>query len=93
MATLKTNFGEFKGKAGDGVVQYLGVKYATLKDRLATPVEIESYGSDVVDATQFGYVDSNSLQDQCSDQTTFPDLVLFPRSLVNSSSLFSSSKK
>ena len=61
MATLKTNFGEFKGKAGDGVVQYLGVKFATLKDRLATPVEIENYGLDVVDATQLGYAGTGSL--------------------------------
>ncbi|KAH7138013.1 carboxylesterase-like protein [Dendryphion nanum] len=52
--TLKTSFGEFRGKAGDGVVQYLGVKYANLKDRLAAPTEIEQYGSEVVDATQFG---------------------------------------
>lgn len=53
---LKTRFGEFRGKNGNGVVQYLGIKYAALKDQLSIPEMIDSYGSDVVDATVFGFV-------------------------------------
>lgn len=32
-----TSLGEIRGKVGDGVVQYLGLKYATLKNRFAEP--------------------------------------------------------
>ncbi|ORY15879.1 carboxylesteras-like protein [Clohesyomyces aquaticus] len=52
--TLKTDFGEFRGKNGSGVVQYLGIKYASLKDRLAVPEIVESYGEETVDATEYG---------------------------------------
>ncbi|KAF2869112.1 carboxylesteras-like protein [Massariosphaeria phaeospora] len=51
--TLKTSFGEFKGKKTDGVIQYLGVQYATLKNQLAVPEIVERYESPV-DATQYG---------------------------------------
>lgn len=54
MTSLKTPFGEFKGKNGDGVVQYLGVKYASLKDQLSVPEMITEYGSETVDAAKFG---------------------------------------
>ncbi|KAF2176408.1 alpha/beta-hydrolase [Zopfia rhizophila CBS 207.26] len=48
----KTDFGEFRGKKGDGVVQYLGIKYGNLKDRLAVPEMVESYESEIIDATE-----------------------------------------
>ena len=51
---LKTPFGVFTGKNRDGVIQYLGIKYASLKDQLSVPVMIQGYGADVVDATRFG---------------------------------------
>ena len=52
--TIKTAFGEFRGKKGDAVTQYRGIKYASLKDQLAVPTMVEQYGSEVVDATKFG---------------------------------------
>jgi hypothetical protein len=53
-ATLKTSFATFKGKKGDGVVQYLGVKYASLQDQISPPDMMIAYGTGVADATQFG---------------------------------------
>lgn len=52
--TIKTAFGEFKGKKVDAVTQYRGIQYATLRDQLAVPDMMEDYGSEVVDATEFG---------------------------------------
>lgn len=52
--TLKTSFGVFRGKNGDGVVQYLGIKYASLKNQLAVSEMVKDYGAEVVDATNFG---------------------------------------
>lgn len=54
MATLKTPFGEFNGKKNGGTVQYLGIKYASLKDQLAVPEMVQEYGTEIVDATEFG---------------------------------------
>lgn len=54
MATLRTPFGEFKGKKKNGIVQYLGIKYASLKDQLAIPEMVKEYGNKVIDATEFG---------------------------------------
>ncbi|KAF2466728.1 carboxylesteras-like protein [Lindgomyces ingoldianus] len=54
MATLKTAFGEFRGKRSDFVVQYLGIKYASLKDQLSAPEMVDRYESEVVDASEFG---------------------------------------
>lgn len=54
-ATIKTvSLGEIRGKVEDGVVQYLGVKYATLKDRLSEAELINSREGDVLDATKDG---------------------------------------
>ena len=47
--------GIVRGRAGDGVVQYLGVKYALLRDRFAEPELCTSYGSKSLDATFLGY--------------------------------------
>ncbi|KAL5001343.1 Alpha/Beta hydrolase protein [Aspergillus recurvatus] len=49
-----TNFGTIQGKSSGGVTQYLGLKYATLKDRLADAVPIDSREGDVLDATRDG---------------------------------------
>lgn len=49
-------FGTFEGVAGDGVVQYRGIQYARLKDQLATPELVTSYGANTMNATAFGYV-------------------------------------
>lgn len=55
MATiLKTAIGIFKGKKGDGVMQYLGMKYARLGDQLAAPELVQEYGTEVVDASKYG---------------------------------------
>jgi hypothetical protein len=50
-----TKLGELKGNIADGTAQFLGLKYATLKDRLATAELIDHYGSGPTDATKFGY--------------------------------------
>lgn len=55
VTTLKhSTLGNVKGNKGDQVVQFLGLKYATLKDRLATAQLLGSYGFDGVDATKYG---------------------------------------
>ncbi|RDW76746.1 putative carboxylesterase [Aspergillus mulundensis] len=53
-ATLQTaNLGTIHGKSSDGVTQYLGIKYATLEDRLADAVPINSREG-ALDATRDG---------------------------------------
>lgn len=53
---LKTTaLGEIRGKAADGVVQYLGIKYATLRNRLADAELVERRDDgEVLDATKYG---------------------------------------
>ena len=54
-ATIKTSsLGLIRGKVEDGVVQYLGVTYATLKDRLADAELIIAREGDILDATKDG---------------------------------------
>jgi hypothetical protein len=45
--------GELKGNIVDGTAQFLGLKYATLKDRLAA-AELLSNGRGPTDATKYG---------------------------------------
>ncbi|KAL4901411.1 hypothetical protein BDW74DRAFT_187648 [Aspergillus multicolor] len=53
-ATLQTvDLGTIHGKVSDGVTQYLGIKYATLKDRLADAVPVDSREG-ALDATKDG---------------------------------------
>lgn len=48
--------GEVHGKRGDGVVQFWGVKYASLANTFA-PSKLASYtGDEVIDATKLGYL-------------------------------------
>ena len=49
--------GEIQGRQGNGVVQFLGIKYASLKDKFAGS-ELVEYGETqgVIDGTQLGYV-------------------------------------
>jgi carboxylesterase type B len=56
MATLlnTTTLGRVQGTTEDGVTQYLGIKYATLKDRLADAELIAERDGDVLDATKDG---------------------------------------
>jgi len=52
-ATLEhASLGKIQGKPGDGVTQYLGVKYGHLEDRFAEAVPAEPSG--MIDATKFG---------------------------------------
>jgi hypothetical protein len=53
---LSTPFGTFKGKNGDGITQYRGIKYATVRDQLSAPELVTDYGTDIVDAMHYGYV-------------------------------------
>ncbi|KAJ4348577.1 uncharacterized protein N0V89_009955 [Didymosphaeria variabile] len=53
MVKLQTSFGSFKGIRGDGVVQYLGIPYAKVKDHLSAPATVECYEG-VVNATKYG---------------------------------------
>ncbi|KAL3463902.1 Alpha/Beta hydrolase protein [Aspergillus heterothallicus] len=56
MATLlqTQQLGAIQGKSNDEVTQYLGIKYATLSDRLADAVLYEGHGDGVLDATKDG---------------------------------------
>lgn len=53
-STLKSaSLGEIRGRDDNGVIQYSGIKYATLKNRLADAELAESNGG-VLDATKDG---------------------------------------
>jgi carboxylesterase type B len=52
--TIKTAFGVFRGKKGDAVTQYRGIKYASLKTQLSVSTMVEHYGNEIIDATEFG---------------------------------------
>jgi carboxylesterase type B len=51
-----TLLGQFRGKTVDGVTQFLGVKYASLRNRFAD-AEMIGYGEGdaILDATEYGY--------------------------------------
>ncbi|KAF9889576.1 hypothetical protein FE257_007084 [Aspergillus nanangensis] len=49
-----THLGEIRGKIVDGVTHFLGVQYATLKDRLADAELVETRRGEVLDATKDG---------------------------------------
>jgi len=51
---LKTTFGCFVGVEENGVRRFVGIKYAQVKNWLATPELITSYGNEVIDATRYG---------------------------------------
>lgn len=52
---LKTSaLGEIRGKTQDGVTQFLGIRYASLKDRFADAELVERRNGDILDATADG---------------------------------------
>ena len=52
---LKTqNLGDIRGKDNGVVSQFLGIKYASLKNRLSDAVLVEERSGDVLDATKDG---------------------------------------
>lgn len=52
---LKTqNLGDIRGKDNGVVSQFLGIKYASLKDRLSDAVLVEQRSGDALDATKDG---------------------------------------
>jgi carboxylesterase type B len=53
---LSTPFGAFRGKKGDGITQYRGIKYATVTGQLSAPELVTDYGTNIFDATHYGYV-------------------------------------
>ncbi|RAR15774.1 para-nitrobenzyl esterase [Stemphylium lycopersici] len=54
-ATFKhAALGELEGNKVDGSIQFLGLKYASIKDRFAPPELVSDYGSGSTDATKFG---------------------------------------
>ncbi|EUC44269.1 hypothetical protein COCMIDRAFT_98770 [Bipolaris oryzae ATCC 44560] len=54
-ATLKHPvLGEIEGNQRDGVAQFLGLRYASIKDRFAPPELADNYGPGNTDATKFG---------------------------------------
>jgi carboxylesterase type B len=53
--------GTVHGKHVDGVAQFLGIKYASLKDRLAPPDLVDEYPLRTVDATNLGCVSQSNL--------------------------------
>lgn len=46
--------GKIQGKANGDVTQFLGIKYAHLKDRFAEPVLAEYPANSTIDATAIG---------------------------------------
>lgn len=56
MATiLQTRFlGDIRGKTHDGVSQFLGIQYATLKDRFADAKLVEQRDGSILDASKDG---------------------------------------
>jgi hypothetical protein len=48
--------GKLVPKSLDGVNQFLGLKYASIKDRLAAPELYSPTSGEVIDATQHGQV-------------------------------------
>ena len=55
MAILETSkLGEIRGREGNGISQYLGIQYATLKNRFADAELIEDRTGGVLDATNDG---------------------------------------
>jgi hypothetical protein len=55
-ATLQhPELGSITGCKGDGVNQYLGVQYATIKDRFSEPILRTDYGGEIT-STKVGYV-------------------------------------
>lgn len=61
--TLSTSFGTFKGRKGDGVTQYRGIRYACVRDQLSVPELVTEYGT--IDATRYGYVFHIPCENQC----------------------------
>lgn len=53
---LHPELGTLKGIQGEQVVQFLGIPYATIRDRFAPAVSIQEYGPEI-DATKYGSVD------------------------------------
>jgi hypothetical protein len=61
-ATLKhAQLGELEGNSVDGAVQFLGLKYASLRNRLAAADIVENYGIGSIDATKYGLVMNNPI--------------------------------
>jgi hypothetical protein len=52
---LHPSLGEIHGRQGDGVTQFLGVKYASIKDKFA-PSEVYEHNktNGVIDGTKLG---------------------------------------
>ena len=48
--------GPILGQVKGGLIQFLGVKYASLKDRLAEPLLISGYPANTIEATKLGLV-------------------------------------
>lgn len=71
------DLGKLKGTAVDGTVQFRGLKYASLKNRLAPPELVTSYGSGHIDATRYGcgsffHTLSGSLLNNCRPPPVSP---------------------
>ena len=48
--------GQIRGKQKNGVTQFLGLKYAILRDRFSEPELVQGGNkNEVVDATRYGY--------------------------------------
>ncbi|GAB1199562.1 hypothetical protein APSETT444_008912 [Aspergillus pseudonomiae] len=53
--TIQTkHLGQIRGRTAEGVTQFLGIKYATLQDRLADAQLVEKHDGGIVDATKDG---------------------------------------
>jgi hypothetical protein len=49
-----SKLGQLNGKVIEGTAQFLGLEYATLKNRLATAELLNKYEQGPIDATKYG---------------------------------------
>lgn len=64
--------GELKPKNANGVKQFLGLKYASIKNRLAVPELYTPAGPGIIDATQHGHVYSFLILEKVSNDAVDP---------------------
>lgn len=52
--------GSITGRTHGDINQFLGIKYASLKDRFAAPQLLSKYEGESLDATKIGYGDDHT---------------------------------
>ncbi|KUJ23279.1 alpha/beta-hydrolase [Mollisia scopiformis] len=66
-----SSLGEIRGKFGDGVIQFWGIKYASIKDLFAPSELLKGSSDNVVDATKYGPMVPSPMEKAWEDEFTF----------------------